>query len=286
MSASEWRLGEWRRGRFPEEGEGTQLDLFAAGDLRPASPSPASARRESISPRDLEDAGLIEAIARAGAADGPALAMEAGRRGLAIAVPALEDLCRRFAGFGLERPIPEQVAALEGLAMIGGGAAARTVARIIAKGAVQGPALKVAVAAAARLRSELAAEVVLGLLRHPDPDVRAGACRCVRMWPQAIAALLELREDPEGDVSLAADCALGRLGRREALSALAARLRKAPSPEIIEAVAPIADDDCIVLLARIVRTVPDLAELALEALEAIDHPRAAQLLQRLAGHRD
>ena len=46
---------------------------------------------------------------RAGA-DGPALALEAGRRGLVTAVPALEELCRRFAGFGLERAVPERVA--------------------------------------------------------------------------------------------------------------------------------------------------------------------------------
>ena len=80
----------------------------------------------------------------------------------------MEELCRRFAGFGLERAVPEQVAGLEALAMIGGGVAARAVAGIIAKGAVQGPALTVAVAAAAHLRSELPAGVVLELLRHPD----------------------------------------------------------------------------------------------------------------------
>jgi hypothetical protein len=285
MSASERPAGQFRTMRPPGGAEGTQLDLFAAGDLRPASPLTASARREAIPPRDLDDAALIGAIARAGAADGPALAMEAGRRGLANAVPALEELCRRFAGFGLERPIPEQIAALEALVMIGGGPAAGAVARIIAKGGVQGPGLKVALAAAARLRSELPAELVLGLLRHPDSGVRADGCRCVRMWPPAVPVLFDLRQDPDGDVSVAANCALGRLGRREALPALAGLLRRAPSPEVIDAVAPIADDDCIVLLARIVRTVPDLAGAALDALETVDHPRAAQLLQGLAAHR-
>jgi hypothetical protein len=169
--------------------------------------------------------------------------------------------------------------------MIGGGPAARAVARVVAKGAVQGPGLKVALAAAARLRSELPAELVLHLLRHPDSGVRADACRCVRVWPPAVPVLLDLREDPHGDVRLAANCALGRLGRREALGALAGLLRRAPSPEVIDSVAPIADDDCIVLLGRIVRTVPDLAAAALDALETVDHPRAAQLLQGLAAHR-
>ncbi|MCE3250747.1 MAG: uncharacterized protein K0R41_4572, partial [Geminicoccaceae bacterium] len=234
----------------------------------------------------LDDAALIAALLpRAGAADGAALALEAGRRGLVTAVSALEELCRRFAGFGLERAVPEQVAALEALAMIGGGVAARAVAGIIAKGAVQGPALTVAVAAAASLGSELPAEVVLGLLHHSDPGVRADACRCVRLWPLAVPALLDLRDDPEGEVSVAAACALGRLGRREVLPALAGLLQRAPSPEVIDAVTPIADEDCTVLLARIARTMPDLAEAALDALEIVDHPRAAQLLVALAEHR-
>ena len=100
--------------------------------------------------------------------------------------------------------------------MIGGGVAARAVAGIIAKGAVQGPALTVAVAAAAHLRSELPARVVLELLRHPDRGVRADACRCVRVWPPAVPALLDLQNDPEGVVSAAAACAPGgwAAGRR------------------------------------------------------------------------
>ena len=54
---------------------------------------------------------------------------------------------------------------------------------------------------------------------------------------------------------------------------------------MIEAVTPIADEDGVVLLARIARTMPDLAEAALDALEIVNHPRAAQLLVGLAQHR-
>jgi hypothetical protein len=289
MPSSDWRLDRSPRLRAPDEAEATQLDLFAGSGLAPAARPPASpppARPAARPPPgDLDDAALIAALPRAGAADGPALALEAGRRGLVTAISALEELCRRFAGFGLERAVPEQVAALEAMAMIGGGVAARAVAGIIAKGAVQGPALTVAVAAAASLRSELPAAVVLGLLHHPDPGVRADACRCVRLWPLAVPALLDLRDDPEGEVSVAAACALGRLGRREVLPALAGLLQRAPSSEVIDAVTPIADEDCAVLLARIARTMPDLAEAALDALEIVDHPRAAQLLVALAEHR-
>ena len=52
------------------------------------------------------------------------------------AVVALEALCRRFRGFGLEHPVPEQTAALETLAEIGGTEAARAVKRIALSEAV------------------------------------------------------------------------------------------------------------------------------------------------------
>jgi HEAT repeat protein len=135
------------------------------------------------------------------------------------------------------------------------------------------------------LGSDLPADVVVALLQHADPEVRAEACRLVRRGPEAVPVLLDLQDDLAADVRAAAACALGRLGRREALPALIGLLRQAPSPDVIEAVTPIADEDGVVLLARIARTVPDLAEAALDALEVIDHPRAAQVLRGLAEQR-
>jgi hypothetical protein len=263
--------------RHPRGRREEQLDLFSAGGLSQALRPRAAAARDGKPPGDLDDAELIAAIPAAGIVDGPALAMEAGRRGLSAAVPALARLCRRFSGFGGDCAVPEQVAALEALAMIGGREAAHAVARLITKSAVQGPALKIAVAAAAQLRSDLPPEVVLAVLRHADPEVRVSACRCVRMWPRVVPLLLDLLDDSHGEVRVAAACALGRLGRREALPALTGYLERAPSPDVIEAVTAIADEDCVVLLARLARTMPDLADTALEALEMIDHPRAAQL---------
>lgn len=66
------------------------------------------------------------------------------------------------------------------------------------------------------------------------------------------------------------------------LPVLTRLLQNAPSRDVIEAVTPIADEDCVILLARTARTLPQLAEVALDALEVIDHPRAAQLFARLA----
>jgi hypothetical protein len=48
---------------------------------------------------------------------------------------------------------------------------------------------------------------------------------------------------------------------------------------VIEAVPPIADEECVVLLGRLVRSAaPELAAAARDALDATEHPRAARLL--------
>jgi HEAT repeat protein len=262
-----------------------QLDLFAARGHAPESHERSDPGLPELVPADLVDDALIDAIPWAGLRDAPALAAEAGRRRLARAIPALEQLCRRFAGFGLERAVPEQVAALRALAQIGGGTAARTVAGLIARDVVQGPTRKVAVGIAAQLESILPAETVMALLRHADPEVRADACRCSGPSPAVVPLLLNLTEESQSGVGIAALCALGRMGRREARPALARLLHDAPSQEVIDAIPEVADEDCVILLGRIARTRPALADAALDALEMIDHPRARQIVAAITGAR-
>jgi hypothetical protein len=264
---------------------GQQLDLFSPAAAAaegwqqptPRSPRPAAA--------ELDDEALLAAIPASSLADGPALAREAGRRRLAAAVPVLERLCGRFTGFGVDRTVPEQAAALEAFAMIGGAEAADVVARMITRRVVQGPTLAVAVAAAARLKSSLPADVVAALLRHTRPEVRADACRCARAWPAVIPILVDLVHDIDAGVRTSAACALGRLGRAEARAELARLLRVAPTPEIIDAVTLVADEECVILLARIARTTPPLADAALDTLDAVDHPRARQLIASIVAKR-
>lgn len=262
-----------------------QLDLFSASSTPPESwPCPDS-RPEVLVTADLDDGALVAAIPGAGLAEAPALVAEAGRRGLVAAVPALERLCLRFAGFGLERAIPEQVAALEALALIGGSKAAGTVGRLIAKEVFQGPTRKVAVDVVARLGSALPVGTVLGLLRDADPKVRANACRCAGPWPAVLQELLDLFDDADSNVRAAAACALGRMGRCEARPALIRLLRDAPSVEVIDAIPAIADEDSIILLGRLVRTQPSLSDAAREVLEMIDHPRARQIVAAMTDGR-
>lgn len=128
-----------------------QLDLFSGRGV-PAPPGPSQISAPPLAPPSaLDAAALIAALPGAGLVDTLRLAAEAGHRRLAAAIPVLERLCRRFAGFGVDRAVPEQIAALDALAAIGGRAAADAVARIIIRKIVQGPTLAVAVNAAARL---------------------------------------------------------------------------------------------------------------------------------------
>ena len=143
-----------------------QLDLFTGSGYRPDQTSAPTAGRPSVIASELDDTSLIAAIPHASLGDCRGLASEAGRRQLVGAIVALEALCRRFRGFGLEHPVAEQTAALEALAEMGGSEAGRAVKRIIVEKIVQGPGLNNALKAAARLGVGLPANVIVSLLRH------------------------------------------------------------------------------------------------------------------------
>jgi HEAT repeats len=225
----------------------------------------------------MDDAALIAASRESSLIDSSMLAAEAGRRRLAGALPALAALCRRFAGFGASRVVPEQAAALRALAVIGGHEAAEAVSAMIERAVVRGPTLALAVGAAARLHATLPAGVLRSLLQHADPGIRAAACRCARPSPEVIGLLVDLVDDLDRTVARAAACALGRLGRSEARPALKELLRTRPSEDVVESVSAIADEECMVLLGRLARSAPGLAGAALDALESIDHPRAGTI---------
>lgn len=255
-----------------------QLDLFRDTPI-PAEPCPYDEGAQPvIAVEAIEEDDLLAAIPHSGIADSVALAAEAGRRRLTAAIPALEALCRRFSGFGADRIVPEQAAAIDALAEIAGSGAAQALARLVTRGIVQGPCLQRAVGAAARLSAKLPAGTVMELLRQDDPTIRADACRFAQPLPEMVAQLRELLDDVQRPVRMAAACALGLMGRNEVRPLLTRYLREEPSAQIIDAIVPVADEECIVLLGRVARTMPDLSAAALDALDAIDHPRALRIL--------
>ena len=250
-----------------------QLDLFAHGGAEMERSLSRSTHRGLLA-AEIDDESLIAAIPVSTLAEGCELVAEAGRRQLAAAVPALGALCRSFIGFGTRRMIPEQAAAIEALAIIGGREAAHAVSEMIERAVVQGPGLQLAVGAAARLGSVLSPEALCQLLRHAEPRIRADACRCARPLPEMILLLIELLDDLDQGVATSAACALGRMGRIEARAKLESLLRGDASEEVIDATSPIADGECTVLLGRIARSGSVLADAAFASLENIDHPRA------------
>jgi hypothetical protein len=247
------------RDRFAGVMEHIQLELFA--DRAPTQGSSNAAIAQRLAPGNLSDTALIAALPDSVLADACALAAEVGRRRLGGAVTALVTLCNRFVGFGIDCWVPEQAAALDALAAIGGPNASRSVSQMIIKGVVQGPTLAVAASAASQLGAIFPPDVALLLLRHSNPSVRASACVCVR------AGL-------DREVSTAAACALGRMGRVEARDPLKLCLTERPSPRVIEAAAGVADDEVIVFLARVGRARSEFADSVLAALDEIDHARA------------
>ena len=83
-----------------------------------------------------------------------------------------------------------------------------------------------------------------------------------------------MMSDPDAEVAIASACALGRMGRTEALGHLKRHLLERPSLRIVEALARVADDEAIVLLARTGRARRELTESVISALEEIESPRA------------
>jgi hypothetical protein len=260
-----------------------QLDLFAAAGFRQEGPNPfPQPHRQQVVAAALNDAALIAAISGASLATCRSLAQEAAQRKLVAAVPALEALCRRFKGFGLRHAIPEQIASLQALATIGGAAAIAAIRRIIVGDVVAGPGLSEAMRAAAELRCILPEPTALGLLCHPYPEIRVLACRCAPPTAQIALLLGSLLEDLNPGVATAAALALGRMGRTEARPWLIRRLRENPDAELVEAVTPVADEECTVVLGRVARQHAALRDAAMAALEAIDTPRAGAILAGLA----
>ncbi len=252
-----------------------QLDLFSGGGAAVVA-EPDLTLWAPIDAARLSDRALIAAIPRATQAEAPGLTKEAARRGLTDAIPAVESLCRRFTGFGLDREVTEQTAALNALATLGGQAA---VTRLIDTGVVRGPGLRWALEAASILKCRLPPDQIATFLRDGDPAIRVAACRCARAAPGVIAALTDLLSDLHPQVVLAAAIALGLLGYRQGFPVLLGQLRSEPSPEIVAALAPAAEEDELVRLGRTALSHPDLAPQILAALDDCDIPRASVVAQ-------
>ena len=263
----------------------SQPDLFAERGLTDARglelpPVPDT----PLVPADLADEALIALLPQASMLTAEGLCSEAASRGLVEAVPALEQVWRRFAGFGIGTPLVEQHAVLNALARLDC-AAARTALRgiVLSKG-LPASLLPAALGAAAEAALSLPAGFVGPLLEHEDASVRAGAFALARRAGVPVELLRDGLGDPSAAVRRLAAIAMGNAGDAGATAPLAAELARNPSAAAIEALASIGDEDAIVHLGRCAERHPALAGTVIDALQDMDSPRADRLVRRLEEH--
>lgn len=298
-----------------------QMDLFGGLGMTPrlqAHAQPSARPRPVLvaalpAVTALGDEALLAELPGAPLARALEVMAEAGRRGLAAAVPLLATRCRLLAGHaatGLEgaRPGRDLLAALDALSAIGsaigsaagpaagGSGAATALHDLIAAEILKGAALAAAVAAATRLQMRADRALLQRLLTDPCAEVRAGACRLVRQTDGAVIAILEQsRLDPDRGVADAATCALGRLGRVGVRDRLYALVDEAPSLDLVAALTGVleaqvwdrqdgggdaAARDTLAHLARLAQH-PATRDAVLASLDAVEDNAAAALAARL-----
>ena len=175
----------------------------------------------------------------------------------------------------------EQRAVLGALARLDCGPARAALKRIVLSKGLPASQLPMVLGAASDVGLVLPAAFVTPLLRHGDAGVREPA---YMLAPKAGVADVALRaglRDPSAPVRRAAAIALGTLGAGAAGDALIAELARAPSREVIRALAAIGDDEAIVHLGRCAERDPALAGTVIDVLRDMESGRAERLAARL-----
>ena len=258
-----------------------QPDLFdERGRMEPELvPAPVD-RDAAPAPGCLTDGDLIALLREAGPSNVEELCAEVVSRPLSAAVPALVHLWQRFAGFGIEAPLVEQVIVLGTLARLEGEAARAALRGMVLSKGLPASLLPAALRAAAYAGLSLPAAFVSPLLGHGDVAVREPAFALALRAGVPGHLLCAGLVDPSASVRRLAAIAMGNLGDAEAREPLIEELGRNPSRALIEALSGIADDDVLVHLGRCAERHPAFAGTVLDALRDMECARA----ERLAGH--
>ena len=268
--------------RSDREATPNQLDLFAERGRVIARRVPEPMVTPAATPVEaLSDDDLLESIQKAGPLNINAVCSEIVSRSLKAAVPALEALWERFAGFGVEKPLREQLAVLYTLARLGGMDARSTLRGIVLSKGLPASLLPAASQAAASAGLALPAAFVGPLLHHEDAEVRGAAFVLAARTDVRTDRLREGLFDRSAANRRAAAIALGLRGDASARQPLYDELARYPSTEVIEAIAAVSDDDAIVHLGRCARRHPRLAGAVVDALREIATPRAHTVARHL-----
>ena len=268
--------------RSDREATPNQLDLFAERGRVIARRVPEPMVTPAATPVEaLSDNDLLESIQKAGPLNINAVCPEIVSRSVEAAVPALEALWERFAGFGVEKPLREQLAVLYTLACLGGMDARSTLRGFVLSKGLPASLLPAASQAAASAGLALPAAFVGPLLDHEDAEVRGAAFVLAARTDVRTDRLREGLFDRSAANRRAAAIALGLRGDASARQPLYDELARYPSTEVIEAIAAVSDDDAIVHLGRCARRHPRLAGAVVDALREIATPRAHTVARHL-----
>ena len=229
----------------------------------------------------LTDGEIIEMLPRADMSNAGPLCTEVVSRRLETAVPALESLWRRFVGFGIRVPFPQQRAVLNTLGKLEGEAARAGLKGIVLSKGLPAPLLPDALRAAADAGLALPAAYIAPLLGHGNAAVREPAFVLAVRAGVPSDRLRNGLADPSEPIRRSAAVALGNRGYAGAMTPLIGELARNPSAEVIEALAMIADDDVIVHLGRCAERHPALADTVVEILNDMEGARAERLARRL-----
>ena len=260
----------------------SQLDLFAERGTVP----PRHTLKPTVSPAAtpaemLTDDELLELIPDVGPSNVEAVCAEIVSRSLEAAVPALEVLWRRFVGFGITKPLREQLAVVDTLARLAGTDARSALRRIVLSRALPDSLLPAAMQAAAQAGLALPARFVGPLLDHVDPALRGAAFTLAVRANLAMDRLRAGLLDRSAANRRLAAIALGLRGDARARQPLYNELARSPSPEVIEAIAAVWDEDALVHLGRCARRHPWLAGAVFDTLREIGTPRAETIAGNL-----
>ena len=259
-----------------------QPDLFDdPGRIEGEAARPSNVAASGPPVAALSDGELIAMLPQAGRSNVEALTAEVMSRALAEAVPALQALWRRFAGFGVKVPYPEQRAVLSTLARLECEAARNALRDIVLSKGMPASLLPAAARAAAEAGLGLPAALVAPLMAHEDAAVRVAAFALAVRAGVGVGRLREGLTDPSPAVRRLAAIALGVRGDAAAREHLVEELERNPTAEAIEALAGIGDEDAIVHLGRCAERHPALAKSVLDALRDLESEKAERMVRRL-----
>ena len=259
-----------------------QPDLFDnPGRIEGETARPPNAVAAGPPVAALSDGELIAMLPQAGRSNVGALTAEVVSRALAEAVPAVEALWRRFAGFGVKVPYPEQRAVLSTLARLECEAAREALREIVLSKGLPASLLPAAAQAAAEAGLGLPAAFVAPLLAHEDAAVRAAAFALAVQAGIDSDRLRDGLTDPSPAVRRLAAIAMGVRGDAAARERLVEELERNPTAGVIEALAGIGDEDTVVHLGRCAERYPALAKSVLDALRDFESEKAERMVRRL-----